>query len=742
METTHQQAITSLDDYDELVEGYIDRGETDGFPIVPPYPAGVDALVAGSGRPADAVLGKFAHRPTPVTVREIAEQSLMAGCLPEYMPLVITAFEILLEPEFGTDRWAASEGGYFPWVLVNGPIRARLNINGKHNVMGPGARANSCIGRALRLGLINLGGFKQGATDRSTVGTAFKWAAVVPEDEEGSPWPPYHTDLGFQKDDSTVTLVVGFHPHHFTHQLSQVPEQLLLAYGEELSSVGYFSAPSDAADPLFDLSDEQARQARGAVIFIAEDHRAYFHAAGWSKQRLRQFLAERVGRHVRDLRAAGIDGPHGAYAALHDDVRISMFASPEQIIIYPTGSGGGRAMPGLTYGKPVTRKIEALSTSVPVLSSSKASPIAQYVVTLNRYFERGATDGHPIIPPTVARLEAMLAAAGGPPDEVLRTKWGFVDAVVTVRDLAVNALMAGCRPEHMPLLITAFSLRVSIGASTGAHMPSLIVNGPVRKRLGISSVFGPGARANAVIGRAIVLTCMNVGRERPAVTDKSSLGKADKYNFGLIGENEEDSPWEPLHTVFGFAAEDSTVTAMGDHSLVSVNHEGTTAREVLRAIIEDLSTAQIFDAPTVNQGGQAPVVLRDRRHSPTVSAGMSGGGGGAIVYFGGRHRDVLRREGWSRRDVQEYIAEHLGRTIGEIRSRGYEGRRVLPEQSGDEFIGRVADPTHVVVLSAGGRGSYSVVNRAMPGQVIIGPGQTGARSSDSGIRGSIARIPD
>jgi hypothetical protein len=125
MATTRQQAITSLDDYDDLVEGYIERGETDGFPIVPPYPAGVDALVAGSGRAANAVLGRFARRPAPISVRDIAEQSLMAGW-PEYMPLVIAAFEILLEPEFGTDRWAASDGGYFPWVLVNGPIRAQF----------------------------------------------------------------------------------------------------------------------------------------------------------------------------------------------------------------------------------------------------------------------------------------------------------------------------------------------------------------------------------------------------------------------------------------------------------------------------------------------------------------------------------------------------------------------------------------------------------------------------------------
>src|SRR5262249_11293701 len=157
---------------------------------------GTSALIAGAGRAADLVLGRFARRAEPLTVRDVAEQALMAGCTPEHMPVVIAAFDILLDPTFGTEKWAAGDGGYFPWVLVNGPTRARLNLNGKHNVMGPGTRANSCIGRAVRLGLINLGGFKQGSADHSTIGTAYKWAAVVPEDEEGSPWQPYHVDQG------------------------------------------------------------------------------------------------------------------------------------------------------------------------------------------------------------------------------------------------------------------------------------------------------------------------------------------------------------------------------------------------------------------------------------------------------------------------------------------------------------------------------------------------------------------
>jgi hypothetical protein len=129
----------------------------------------------------------------------------------------------------------------------------------------------------------------------------------------------------------------------------------------------------------------------------------------------------------------------------------------------------------------------------------------------------------------------------------------------------------------------------------------------------------------------------------------------------------------------------------------------------MRSIVADLSTAQIFDAPTVNQGGTNPAGLKDsRRGGPTST---SGGGGGAVVYFGGRHREVLRKAGWSRADVQEYIAEHLGRTIGDIRARGYNGGRIRPDQLDEEFIGRIQDPKYVVVLSAGGEGSYSMIDR-------------------------------
>jgi hypothetical protein len=246
-------------------------------------------------------------------------------------------------------------------------------------------------------------------------------------------------------------------------------------------------------------------------------------------------------------------------------------------------------------------------------------------------------------------------------------------------------------------------------ASTGSHWPSLIVNGPIRHQIGMLSTFGPGSRANVTIGRAIQLCIVNIGRFKPAVLDKSAIGAATKFNLGLIGENEEDSPWEPLHTTFGFQPLDSTIIALGDHSALSVNHEATSPEELLCSIVEDLSTAQIYDAPSVNQGGRTPAPLRDARGGGPRN--MSGGGGGAILYVGGRHREVFRAAGWSRANIQDYVADHLGRTVADVKSRGYSGGRLRPEQLDAEFLGRIANPRNVVVLAAGGPGSYTLVNR-------------------------------
>jgi len=218
---------------------------------------------------------------------------------------------------------------------------------------------------------------------------------------------------------------------------------------------------------------------------------------------------------------------------------------------------------------------------------------------LQAYLEsRGWGDGLPVVPPTPERVEAMVAGAGRAPDEVIAE----VDprrGLATVEKIAVNAVMAGCRPAYMPVLVAAveavtdpeFNLH-GIQATTNPVAPLLIINGPIRHALGINcgrNALGPGQRANATIGRALRLLLLHVGGGVPDKVDKSTLGMPGKYTF-CLGESEEESPWEPLHVERGFRAEDSTVTAVGAQGTHNVLALSAGAREMLLLTADAMAT--------------------------------------------------------------------------------------------------------------------------------------------------------
>ncbi len=198
-------------------------------------------------------------------------------------------------------------------------------------------------------------------------------------------------------------------------------------------------------------------------------------------------------------------------------------------------------------------------------------------------------DGMPVVPPTLERVERMVSASGRAPDDLIAE----IDprrGVASIEKIAINAVMAGCRPEYMPVLIAAveavaapeFNLH-GIQTTTNPVGPLLVVNGPVRRQIGLNcerNALGPGRRANATIGRALRLILLNVGGAIPGRLDKATLGMPGKYTF-CLGENEEDSPWEPLHVERGHAADESTVTAIGAQGTNNVLALSGGAREAL-----------------------------------------------------------------------------------------------------------------------------------------------------------------
>jgi hypothetical protein len=203
---------------------------------------------------------------------------------------------------------------------------------------------------------------------------------------------------------------------------------------------------------------------------------------------------------------------------------------------------------------------------------SEVIELADDLEAFNAYaLEQRWSDGLPLIPPTEARVERMLAGYAGAYDATV-ARLPVEDADCTVEKIAINAVMAGCKPAYMPLLIAvvqavaepAFNL-TGIQATTNPVAPLIIVNGPIRHALDINCTygcFGPGRQANATIGRALRLLLINVGGAIPGVRDMAVMGQPGKYTL-CVGENEEDSPWLPLHVRRGLHPQQSAVTLVG-----------------------------------------------------------------------------------------------------------------------------------------------------------------------------------
>src|SRR5437870_8226521 len=194
-------------------EIWFDKGVTDGLPVVPPTRARVEHMLAGTGRARDELLGKMRPDYGRLTGEKAAINADLAGCRPDYLPVVIAAAECACGPAFNLHGAATSTHFAAPLIVVNGPIRTRIGLNSAFGVFGPGYRANATIGRALRLLMINVGGARPGETSMSTFGHPGRYTYCIAENEEASPWPPYHVSRGVAPATSAVTLFAGEAPH-------------------------------------------------------------------------------------------------------------------------------------------------------------------------------------------------------------------------------------------------------------------------------------------------------------------------------------------------------------------------------------------------------------------------------------------------------------------------------------------------------------------------------------------------
>jgi hypothetical protein len=256
-------------------------------------------------------------------------------------------------------------------------------------------------------------------------------------------------------------------------------------------------------------------------------------------------------------------------------------------------------------------------------------------------YARGVTDGLPVVPPTLARVQAAVRASGRDGAELVGQVAPRLGRA-TVEKIAINAVMAGCRPAYMPTVIAAveaicdpaFAL-VGVSGTTDAVALLVIVNGPVRKALDVNcgaGVFGPGWRANATIGRAVRLVWANVGGAVPGEISMSTFSQPGRYSY-CIGEREEDSPWEPLHVEHGFVATDSTVALLAAEApQVVVDARSRTAPELLATVAR---SGEVIASTTV--GG-----LRD-----------------TLLVIAPEHATTIAADGWSKANVRDFLWERM-----------------------------------------------------------------------------------
>jgi hypothetical protein len=303
------------------IEFCFQQGWTDGLPVIPPTADRVRTMLEAARLDPTQEIGYVAHRAVSITAEKVAINAVMAGCKPEYLPVVIAAVEGIADPRWSYHGPGTSTAGAAVLMIVNGPIARALDVNAGDNLFGPGWRANLTIGRAVRLVMRNVCGSMPGLLDRGTLGHPGKLSYVIAENEADSPWTPLHVERGFRADQSTVTVMAAEAPHQFYNQLSPTAEGVLTTLADDMR-----------------ISGNVMGQPHYALV-LAGEHMRTIAGGGWDKQRIRQFVWERTHNshaHLKQTqRMSGDLGPG-------DETRMRpLVASPDDILVVAAGGRAG-----------------------------------------------------------------------------------------------------------------------------------------------------------------------------------------------------------------------------------------------------------------------------------------------------------------------------------------------------------------------------------------------------------------
>ncbi|MPZ43621.1 MAG: hypothetical protein GEV05_09505 [Betaproteobacteria bacterium] len=317
--------------FDEINDYFYERGWSDGLPVVPPTRSRVQAMLGGMPwRDPSDVISIVPPRMGRASMQQIAVNAVMAGCRPEYLPVVVAALQAVSEPEYGLAHRQTTTHAGAPLMIVNGPVVERLRINCGRGLFGPGWRANATIGRALRLVLINIGGAGPGV-DASQTGHPGKYTYCVAEYEEANPWEPLHVERGFEREQSVVTVVNTEAPHSMTENVQTDADEIVHTFASCMATLGVNNLYSQGTP----------------VLALGIEHAQHIASAGWSKCRLQEALFERARQPWGLVKNRGKSkGPRfPEFVDRSDDSSmVPIIREPSDLVVIVAGGAGGKSM--------------------------------------------------------------------------------------------------------------------------------------------------------------------------------------------------------------------------------------------------------------------------------------------------------------------------------------------------------------------------------------------------------------
>lgn len=320
-------------------EYFLEKPWSDGLPVVTPTAARIDRMLAGTRRAANEAIGPVPPLGEVATVGNVAAHAVMAGCKPEYLPVVIAGLALILEEPLNLGGVQATMHSVAPLLILNGPYARRIGVTGGQGCFGPGFRANATIGRAIRLLLLNLGGGVARTASMSIFSQPSRFTFCVAENEEESPWESLAVSRGYPADADVITAVMVENPHIVFNDVDRDPRRLLVPHMDNIAAMGSW--------PIWVRSD--------VALAISPEHARLCAEAGFSRADVHAYICENAGRTVGALKRGGPwreDKPNGRWThpvdREDDDFFVRAINEPEDLHLFVAGGRGplSAVMPG------------------------------------------------------------------------------------------------------------------------------------------------------------------------------------------------------------------------------------------------------------------------------------------------------------------------------------------------------------------------------------------------------------